>query len=837
MADTDKKSNTVGFKSRGSTASLKLRAIQPDGTASELFLVDGLTIGRTNANSLQACDDEAGSVERSHARVDFEDSGFVVLKCLQPNAGIDTSGGTVSTLKLEPGTAFKIGRTEFEVVAGPTAEQVSLASGGRGCPYCGHADLPEERGVATRCSECGNSIVVVSPDQNLGVPTFLPGIFHDGEARKYSVERFVARGGMGYVLKGEIESGTAVAIKVLILDGNTQSQAVSRFKQEIDLLRKLHDPNVLRLISHGQEAGLFFFVMDWVDGHDLRSELPKPGKPETYVDYAKARDWFEQACEGLSTIHRAGVVHRDIKPSNLLLTREGKLLIADLGVAKQLNGSETSMTCTGQLPGTYFYMAPEQHYAPDLVDQRSDIYSLGFTFWELLTGVRPNGVNPSPPSSVNHTVPKEFDDILLAMLANSIKDRPSTMREVLRSLPPPISRPMPEQESVALPGSAADKSKSLESQPPDKPRPPAATEPFVQRVAGDQSSTAPDYIDRLATALRQGDALAKERIAYLRPRIQELVAYLIRRRNLIGFCIAIIACGEVSRLLDSVRPGASVTNSIGMELIEIPAGKFTMGSPEDEQGRGRSEAQVTVTLTKPFGLGKTEVTQGQWKSVMGTEPWDGQNFLQSDKDCPATHVSWDDATEFCKKLTDLERKSGKLKADEEYRLPTEAQWECACRAGTTTAFSFGDESKLNAHAWWGGFDLEALKKGENKAGPGNAAREQYAHKVGTKKKILENLLAWMRQREQYAHKVGTKKPNPWGLHDMHGNVYEWCSDWYEESLSGGNDPKGPSAGSGRVIRGGYWSSRASYCRSAYRYSSYPTYRSNYFGFRIVRVLL
>ena len=148
----------------------------------------------------------------------------------------------------------------------------------------------------------------------------------------------------------------------------------------------------------------------------------------------------------------------------------------------------------------------------------------------------------------------------------------------------------------------------------------------------------------------------------------------------------------------------SVTNSIGMELIEIPAGKFTMGSPEDEKDHQEDfEAQVRVTLTKPFRLGKTEVTQGQWKSVMGTEPWDGQNFVQADKDCPATFVSWDDATEFCEKLTAIERKAGKLKADEEYRLPTEAEWEYACRAGTTTAFSFGDdESQLGEYAWFDG---------------------------------------------------------------------------------------------------------------------------------------
>ena len=162
----------------------------------------------------------------------------------------------------------------------------------------------------------------------------------------------------------------------------------------------------------------------------------------------------------------------------------------------------------------------------------------------------------------------------------------------------------------------------------------------------------------------------------------------------------------------------SVTNSIGMELIEIPAGKFTMGSPEGEKDRQKNEAQVVVTLTKSFGLGKYDVTQGQWKSVMGTEPWDGQGNVQADKDCPATYVNWNDATEFCKKLTNLEHKAGTLKVNEEYRLPTEAEWEYACRAGTTTAFSFGDdESKLGEYAWF--FD--------------NTRSEQYPHKVGTKK--------------------------------------------------------------------------------------------------------
>ena len=222
-------------------------------------------------------------------------------------------------------------------------------------------------------------------------------------------------------------------------------------------------------------------------------------------------------------------------------------------------------------------------------------------------------------------------------------------------------------------------------------------------------------------------------------------------------------------------------------LIEIPAGKFTMGHEGDT---------FNVTLTKPFWLGKTEVTQGQFKKVMGTEPWAGQQSVKIGKDLAASYVDWNDATAFCQNLTGLERKAGKLKANEEYRLPTEAEWEYACRAGTTTAFSFGeDESKLGEYAWFRG---NAFLAGEH-----------------------------------YAHKVGLKKPNPWGLYDMHGNVWEWCSDWYGKALPGGTDPVGPGGGSYRVIRGGSWGTNRTAAGLRTRYPG-PSFRDNGLGFRVAR---
>jgi formylglycine-generating enzyme required for sulfatase activity/serine/threonine protein kinase len=226
----------------------------------------------------------------------------------------------------------------------------------------------------------------------------------------------------------------------------------------------------------------------------------------------------------------------------------------------------------------------------------------------------------------------------------------------------------------------------------------------------------------------------------------------------------------------------AITNSIGMKLKLIPPGTFMMGS---EDGDADEKPVHEVRITKPFYIGVTEVTNAQWKAVMEADPpsrWKEDNR-------PVEQVSWNDAMEFCKKLSGMsdEKKAGRV-----YRLPTEAEWEYACRAGTMTRWSSGDdEANLGDFAWF----------------RGNAGGR--------------------------THPVETKKPNPWGLHDMHGNVWERCADWYGpypgEAVT---DPEGPSSGSRRVARGGCWNDLAARCQSPPRGSDAPSDRRRFLGFRV-----
>ena len=244
-------------------------------------------------------------------------------------------------------------------------------------------------------------------------------------------------------------------------------------------------------------------------------------------------------------------------------------------------------------------------------------------------------------------------------------------------------------------------------------------------------------------------------------------------------------------------------NAIGATLVLLPPGQFLMGSPKDEEGRNKNEKQVEVTLTKGFWIGQTVVTQSQWKQIVSTQlwinpqPWEGKWRTRSNTNDPATGMDHSDASVFCRTLTKLDRKTDSISPGWTYQLPTEAQWEFACRSGTRTRYSFGDlQSSLDDYAWC----------------------HSNPYSID----------------EEYVHEVACKKPNPWNLYDMHGNVREWCLDRMSKRLPGGQDPIVAEEVQSRyrVTRGGSWNYFADYCRSSARYFNSSRVESGSVGFRI-----
>jgi eukaryotic-like serine/threonine-protein kinase len=259
---------------------------------------------------------------------------------------------------------------------------------------------------------------------------------------------------------------------------------------------------------------------------------------------------------------------------------------------------------------------------------------------------------------------------------------------------------------------------------------------------------------------------------------------------------------EAREPVRAIETSEEIVNSIAMKLVLIPAGEFLMGSPLRQRGTSKEEKpQHVVRITRPFYMGMTEVTRGEFCRFVGDtgyqteaekrgghKTWQDPGFEQTDEH-PVVNVSWNDAVAFAEWLSQKEGPT--------YRLPTEAEWEYACRAGTTTRYSFGDDqSQLGEYAWF----------------EGNSGDR--------------------------THPVGQKKANAWGLFDMHGNVWEWCWDWYADDYykrSPTDDPRGPDEACTRVFRGGSWNIGPDYARSAFRMAYLPEHRFNGLGFRLARV--
>jgi len=267
-------------------------------------------------------------------------------------------------------------------------------------------------------------------------------------------------------------------------------------------------------------------------------------------------------------------------------------------------------------------------------------------------------------------------------------------------------------------------------------------------------------------------------------------------------CLAIllgtVLTGCVTTMTNRGNTKEPVVNPDPEHLVWIKPGAFTMGSPATEPDRNTNEGpQMLVTISRGFWMSKYETTQAEYLAVTGANP----SLFKGEAQRPVEQVAWSDATNYCAKLTVRERAAGRLPAGYAYRLPTEAEWEYCCRAGTTTATAFGNSLSSTQANFDGNFPYGGAAQGPN---------------------LKTTTL------------VGSYAPNAWGLYDMHGNVYEWCLDW-DDSYPGGSvsDPQGPASGADRILRGGCWYSYGIYCRAANRGDYWPGHGNGDVGFRPV----
>ncbi|PHX62732.1 MAG: hypothetical protein CK551_09655, partial [Planctomycetaceae bacterium] len=629
---------------------------------------------------------------------------------------------------------------------------------------------------------------------------------------KYQILEKIGAGGMGQVYKA-FHSSTEriVAIKVILGQGKINSEVVKRFEREVKAAAKLVHSNIITVFDADQADGRIFMVMEYIKGDDLGGLLRKKGQ----LSVSEVVDYILQAARGLKYAHDHGVIHRDIKPGNILVDSSGNVKIVDMGLAKLENqGDEKTismLTAPAAIMGTVDFMSPEQGFSSKNVDGRADIYSLGATLFFLLTRkvMFPGDSafekllahRESPIPSLSNTrdgITPDLEIAFMKMVAKKVEDRYASMAEVISTLSrlqTEIGESSVATEDVAtnyFEGGAPPETMKIESELTNKGR--EGNRETVKQVGGKTLY----YISGILQKAYSPGILMAARITGLvllvflvllvlmllmkpgtnvKEEIKKQIAELAKLK------LEEEAKAKQKEPLKKDTSGKEEVEDLGkgikLDLVLIPAGKFKMGSPESEVGRVNNELQHEVTLTKPYYMGKYEVTQEQYEAVIGNNP----SSTKVAK-LPVSDVSWEDCQEFIKKLN-AKTKGG-------YRLPTEAEWEYACRAGTSTAYSVGD-----------------------------VITPQDANYLDSK---IGKPVA-----------VGSYKANGFGLYDMHGNVWEWCEDREGDYPAGAiTDPKGAATGKSRVCRGGSFYFNVSTARSSARVNLAPSYRFSSFGFRLAR---
>ena len=601
----------------------------------------------------------------------------------------------------------------------------------------------------------------------------------------------LGEGGMGEVFKARHRRMERdVALKVIRKKHLDSTDAIRRFEREIQAAAQLAHENIVMAYDADKAEDRHFFAMEFVDGSNL-TRLVKDKGPLPVV---QACDCIRQTALGLQHAFERGMVHRDIKPSNLLLNKGGVVKILDMGLARLYESPsgevESRITQEGLVIGTPDFLSPEQARNARTADIRSDIYSLGCTFYFLLCGHPPYQGGTPTEKLLRHTVdptpvptrpdvPAPLVAIMQKMMAKRVDDRYQTPAEIARVLEPFLPSTTSNSGLQARPGARAAHSFT----PPPTPLPSQA--PLLPlSLPIDDTRTESQFHLPAPTPLK------KPKPERTRWNVPIAVAAGVLALGVASALIYALVTRKNQNAATTLDP--EYTNRHDMIFKLIPAGTFEMGSSETEAGRSDDEGPVhTVEITRAFYLMTTEVTLRHFKSVVGRLPKEWKEE-PDDLDVPATKVSYREASAFCERLN---KDPGARKNGWFYRLPTEAEWEYACRAGSKTRFNVGND-------------------------------------LGTMNGLFgEPITRTPARTAQFS-------PNAWGLYDMHGNAAEWVNDLYDERFytnSPAQDPAGPQARGKFVVRGGSVNSPAEQCRSASRSALYPETALPSLGFRVALV--
>ena len=662
---------------------------------------------------------------------------------------------------------------------------------------------------------------------------------------RYEITRQLGRGGFAITLLARdiMQPSKPLCVVKQLRPNQTQPRVIEFFHQEAAILEKLgKHPQIPQLLAHFQEGDNLYIVQEFIQGQDLTNEIYAGKK----LNEAYVRNFLQDVLEVLSFVHQQGVIHRDIKPQNLMRRREdGKIFLIDFGAVKELG--TLIVNTQGEIAssvaiGTPGYMPGEQSLGKPCF--ASDVYAVGITAISALTGLPASELEENPQTGEVVWLDRTQVSPHLAKVISKMVRRHFSLRY-----------PSAKEALQALTGTAQSTSTLTTVKITSRPKERLRLEPeklstltsvfdtgnnwkrrqviqtiglvgggFIAAILGqkilqdalNQNSTVGEISGNTnaevsqtpETRINENTLKASSGNKNLKDsdnlnnsdnlKTNNLKTNNLKTNNLKKFefeAIAVNAKGDITerQTLNAKFFTEDLGNDISLEMVEIPAGDFLMGSPEDEKGREDNESPQHQVNVASFFMGKFAVTQAQYEAVMGKSK--NRSVFKQERH-PVESVNWNDAIEFCEKLTDLTGRT--------YRLPSEAQWEYACRAETLTPFNCGEAITTNLANYNGNSTYADAPKGQSR----NRTTE-----------------------------VGSFPPNAFGLYDMHGNVWEWCEDTFHQSYN--NAPNDGSAWIGnsdrrfRVLRGGSWNSDPSDCRCASRYKFFFTSYFNYFGFRVV----